>query len=103
MSADTIANREHDEHEGAPWLQYVELSMEQREKWHFVKNIFETMVFDASRHVVWECIYRVNGKTGVELVDVYAMGHRHLCTANVTGDSLWAIVKDIVRVLDKYI
>lgn len=103
MQADTIANPELDGRDASPWLQYEEMSMEQREKRHFVKGILETMLFEATRRVVWECIYRVNGRNGEEVVDLYAMGHRHLCTANVTGDSQWAIVKDVVRALDKYI
>lgn len=103
MSADTISNLEPDDRAMRPRLEYTEMSMMQREKWHFVKGIFETMLFEATRHVVWECVYRVNGRTGEELVDVYALGYRYLCAANVTGDSQWAIVKDVVRALDKYI
>lgn len=74
-----------------------DMTVEQKDKQLFVKGTLETTIRCAFTDVVW-LNYRVIGSE--EFVDVrFTNGYNK--TACVTGDSMAAIVKDVIKAIER--
>lgn len=75
----------------------MDLTYEQRRKERFVTGRLASMLREATHGEVSMCFYRA--KAGNEIVTVLMANGA--AEANVTGDSLWAIAKDVMRAVGK--
>lgn len=85
-----------------PWIPFNEMNDENQRKAAFVAECLEPTFVRATNRWVRSMRYTVSAESGEELVWVEVAGDVYL-RANVTADSEWAMLKDVLRVLeDKY-
>lgn len=78
------------------------LSEDEMEKLWFVETYVQPLVAKATRGHVFACDYlkSVTGSECVRMRTGMANDYREF-RANVTGDSLWALVRDTMRAVDR--
>lgn len=85
-----------------PWIPYSEMNDEHQRKAAFVTERMLPMLACATRGMVTDMQYRTNVESDWEIVWVELNGQDGP-KVNVTGDSEWAICKDVLKALaEKY-
>ena len=82
-------------------VDYGSMTPLQRDKSFFVGCILNAMLEQVSDYDISGCTYFVDIH-GQEFVVIPTFYGARPIRVNVTSDSLWVIVKDVVRVLDAY-
>ena len=76
------------------------------EKLKFVEEKIAPMIFEATHGIVFSCEYLKSAICPCECVamkmQVSVSGKVHDFRANVTGSSLYGMVKDVMRAVDRY-
>ena len=88
----------HAANPSTPFIPFDEMTAEEREKSAFVTGQLACMLECATRGWVEAARYVVDAATNAEVVWVEVSGDR-MIRVNVSGDSEWAIAKDVMRVL----
>ena len=83
-----------------PWIPYSEMNDEHQRKAAFVTECLEPMFVRATNEWVKSMRYTVSAESVEEVVWIEVAGEVFL-RANVTGDSEWAICKDVLKALEE--
>ena len=81
-----------------PSLSYSDMTPEQRDKAFFIGVPLMETLQEASRHDIVNASYYLRGSFEGVLVE-FARGDKIM--VDITGDSHWAILKDVMRAIEK--